>query len=184
MESKLQSFNEFIKQLDADEQTPVGQLRLKYNELYPDVVFNWVNGIKCIGSLDSVESWMWSRFLLREAYAYMYKPYGSYNSTVDLTNGGHIVVGEWFYNSYYYLGQKKRGKEDNKLRIFKNLGAGFTLVEKEALASYFLLRNNYMKYKDMFKPNKLLALQAINRFARDNAIRFEDSEVVLRGYIY
>jgi hypothetical protein len=191
MEKILYSFNEYIKKVDDDEKTPIGVMRTKYIELNPDIVFNWIDGIKCIDSLDSADSWAWSRFLLREAYALIYKPYGgSFDNLAGLENGGHILIAEWFYNAYYgnRLPSKKPSKfrTEYRVQILSKLGRhvpGFTIEEKEALCSYLLLKNNYMKYKDMFKPNKLLALQIINRFALENTVRFEDAESVLRGYI-
>jgi hypothetical protein len=189
MEESIISFNEYIKKLDIDEKTPVGIMRLKYIELNPDAVFNPVNGIKCIGSLDSEESLAWSRFLMREAYGYILKPYsGFFHKLKGIEEGGHIVIAEWVFNTYHAASLKKKGsskfKEEYRLQVLSKLGLNFTLVEKEALCSYLLLRNNYMKYRDMFKPNKLLALQLINRFAKENSIRFEDAEAVLRGYIH
>jgi hypothetical protein len=190
------SFAEYIEKEDAEEKTPIGQLRLRFLELYPEYVFNRVSGIKCINGLDSCESRKWSGFVVKASLALTDSIYvRELHNLDDLCNGEHILLAEWLYEfaynglAYKHNTRLTRFQNTFRFRVLNKLTKSIgnfemSLAEKEALCSYLLLRNSYMKYKDMFVPDKLLALKVINRFARENEIRYEDAEVVLRGYTY
>ena len=191
------SFFEYLKKDDADEKTPLGALRKRFMELNPDVVFNWIDGVKCIDSLDSDDSIAWSKFLMKESAALQFVPcYGLVQMIKGLDNGDHIRLAEWFYNNACQGNVKispvaplTNFQRDFRQRVLtklsgKTLDFQMSLVEKEALCSYLLLRNNFMKYKNLFLPDKLLALKVINRFAKAHDIRYEDAESVLREYTY
>jgi hypothetical protein len=196
MEMYSKSFAEYIKREDAEENTPIGQLRLRFLELYPEYVFNRVSGIKCINGLDSCESRKWSAYVVKASLTLTDSIYvDELHNLKDLNNGDHILLAEWFYHfAYNGLAYKRnarltRFQNEFRFRVLnkltKKLGNfQMSLAEKEALCSYLLLRNSYMKYKDMFVPDRLLALKAINRFAKAHDIRYEDSEIVLRSYTY
>lgn len=146
--------------------------------------------------MDSCESRKWSNYVVKASLTLTDSIYvDELHNLEDLNNGDHIILAEWFYQfAYNGLAYKRnarltRFQNEFRFRILnkltKKLGNfQMSLAEKEALCSYLLLRNSYMKYKDMFVPDRLLALKAINRFAKAHDIRYEDSEIVLRGYTY
>lgn len=190
------SFADFIKREEDEKKTPIGRLRLKYIDLNPDLIFNWVNDIKCINGLDSYESMEWSKYIMKASLDLTDSIYDPILHRLDDLNGGsHILLAEWFYitayNGYAYRHPEKltTWQKEFRIRVLTKLtrnlkGFPMGIKEKESLCSYLLLRNSFMKYKDMFVPDKLLALKVINRFAREHEIRFEDAESVLRGYTY
>jgi hypothetical protein len=191
------SFADFMKREDDVAKTPIGRLRRKYLNMNPDVVFNKVGDIYCInGFLDSTESRAWSKFVMQTALELTDGTYDlRLHALDDISGGGHILLAEWFYYMAYtgcaYKTDLKltRFQKEFRVKVLSKLSDKLgdfimSLLEKEALCSYLLLRNSYMKYKDMFAPNKLLALKVINRFAKAHDIRFEDAESVLRGYTY
>jgi hypothetical protein len=190
------SFAEFIKREDEEAKTPIGKLRQQYLELYPDLIFNRVNDIKCINGLDSYESRQWSKYIIIASLQLTNSIYSEELHNLDnLINGDHIILAEWFYKFAYsglafkQIGKLSRFQRDFRLRVLTKLTQKLgnfvtTLEEKEALCSYLLLPNNYNKYKDMFAPNKLQAFKLINRFAHEHKIRYEDAETVLRTYTY
>jgi hypothetical protein len=196
MEMYSKSFAEYIEREDAEEKTPIGQLRLRFLQQNPDYVFNRINDIKCVNGLDSYESRKWSRYISQAALDLTNSLYvENLHNLNGLNNGDHILLAEWLYDFAYnglaYKDNVKLTRFQNEFRfrvlnkLTNRLGNfKMSLAEKEALCSFLLLRNSYLKYKDMFIPDKLLALKVINRFARENEIRYEDAEVVLRGYTY
>jgi hypothetical protein len=196
MEMYSKSFAEYIKKEDEEMKTPIGQLRSRFLELYPEYVFNRVSDIKCINGLDSCESKQWSKYVVKAALDLTDSIYvNELHNLEGLNNGEHILLAEWFYTFAYnglaYKPNSRLTRFQNMFRfrvlnkLTRKLGNfEMNLAEKEALCSYLLLRNSYMKYKDMFVPDRLLALKVINRFARENEIRYEDAELVLRGYTY
>jgi len=196
MENAYESFSKYIKREDALEKTPIGLLRKEYMKLNPDIVFNWVDSIKCIDGLDTDESKKWSKFVIKSALELsngIYNP--MLHSLEDLNGGGHIVLAEWYYEAAYngclykHPASMTRFEKEFRTRVLTKLANSIgdfsmSVLEMEAVSAFFLLRNNYMKYKNMFAYDKLLALKVINRFAKAHDIRFEDAESVLRGYTY
>jgi hypothetical protein len=205
MDSEMaNSFAEFIKKEDDYEKTPSGRLLIKYMELNPELRFHWVSNVKCVLTPDSRESILWSEYLLKEGNKLQGAGFSEnigYNSLklsdVDLQNGVHLNIANWYYNDCVANCLQRRSTAlrnltrfecEHREKILKKLErliGSFSISEdeKEAICAYFLIRRSD-KFKHMFIANKLLALKVINRYAAFNEIRFEDSEAVLRQYTY
>lgn len=74
-------------------------------------------------------------------------------------------------------------REDNLLRQHLLWKTGFTLAEVDAVLHYVISNRIEKKYglvlPNNFKKDTLLCLQVINRFAKEQHIRFEDAQSVL-----
>lgn len=196
------SFSEFIRKEDAYDQTPAGELLKRYLEVHPDLKFIWQNNIKCVDTMTSDASMAWATYLLNEGNkvqgAAGFTDVAALNLGVgEIADGQHLIIANWYYNNCVYANRVKqsvairnltRFESEHRERILTKLGKGLgqfviSYAERDAICSYCLIRRSD-KFQKMFIPNKLLALQVINRFANFAAVRFEDAETILRGYTY